>query len=322
MIPSTKFWDKIAEKYSQQPIADEAAYQKKLAVTRDYLRPDMEVLEMGCGTGSTAILHAPFVKHIRAIDFSANMIAIAQGKAEAEPIENVTFEQATLEDLDIPDQSLDAPPLELDHVFILVEPEAQVADRLLELGFQEGPSNTHPGQGTANRRFYFTNGMVEFLWVRDANEANMGPGKDLRFPERTEDLNASPFGMIFVPGEEHISLDMPFPGWHYQPDYFPPPKGFHVGANAKNLMEPLCFYFPFHDPGVPRLQPTRNAQTISEIVISTPSTDTAGVLARVSQTDRFSVRSGKEHFMEITLDHHDSGCTKDFRPAMPLILRW
>ncbi|MEO0828790.1 MAG: class I SAM-dependent methyltransferase [Cyanobacteria bacterium J06639_16] len=108
MTQSTKFWDKIAEKYAKQPIADEAAYQKKLAVTRDYFRPDMEVLEIGCGTGSTAILHAPYVKHIRAIDFSANMIAIAQGKAEAEHINNVTFEQASIEDLDIPDQSLDA----------------------------------------------------------------------------------------------------------------------------------------------------------------------------------------------------------------------
>ena len=107
MAQATKFWDKISEKYSKQPIADEAAYQKKLAVTRDYFRSDMEVLEIGCGTGSTAILHAPHVKHIRAIDFSANMIAIAQGKVEAEQIDNVTFEQATIEDLEVPDQSLD-----------------------------------------------------------------------------------------------------------------------------------------------------------------------------------------------------------------------
>jgi hypothetical protein len=57
--------------------------------------------------------------------------------------------------------------LKLDHVFILVEPEARVADRLLKQGFREGPSNTHPGQGTANRRFYFANGMLKFLWVRD-----------------------------------------------------------------------------------------------------------------------------------------------------------
>jgi cyclopropane fatty-acyl-phospholipid synthase-like methyltransferase len=62
MVQSTKFWDRIAERYSKQPVADEAAYQKKLQVTREYFRPDMEVLEFGCGTGSTAIAHAPYVE--------------------------------------------------------------------------------------------------------------------------------------------------------------------------------------------------------------------------------------------------------------------
>ncbi|MBE9029307.1 class I SAM-dependent methyltransferase [filamentous cyanobacterium LEGE 11480] len=108
MAQASQFWDKIAAKYAQQPIADHAAYQKKLTVTRDYLQPDMELLEIGCGTGSTAILHAPYVKHIHAIDFSANMIAIAQGKAEAEHIHNVTFEQASIENINSADQSLDA----------------------------------------------------------------------------------------------------------------------------------------------------------------------------------------------------------------------
>ncbi|MEM0979402.1 MAG: class I SAM-dependent methyltransferase [Cyanobacteria bacterium P01_H01_bin.58] len=126
MAQATQFWDKIAEKYAKQPIADEAAYQKKLAVTRDYFRPDMEVLEIGCGTGSTAILHAPYVEHIRAIDFSANMIAIAQGKAETEHIDNVTFEQASIEDLDSPDQSLDA-VLGLSILHLLKDKEAEIA---------------------------------------------------------------------------------------------------------------------------------------------------------------------------------------------------
>ncbi|MDB9527666.1 VOC family protein [Oscillatoria sp. CS-180] len=212
--------------------------------------------------------------------------------------------------------------LKLDHVFILVEPTAQVADRLLEHGFREGPSNTHPGQGTANRRFYFANGMLELIWVQDADEARNGPGRNLHFSERADNFTASPFGAIFVPHKDNASSDMPFPGWHYQPDYFPPPKGFHVGANSQNLREPLCFYFPFHDPGVPRPQPERNSQRITEVVISTPSTDTHGVLALVSKCDRLSIQSAREHLMEITLDHHALKHTQDFRPAMPLILHW
>ncbi len=104
---SAKFWNKIAEGYSRQPIADEAAYQKKLQVTQEYLKPEMEVLEFGCGTGGTAIIHAPYVKHIRAIDFSSEMIKIAQGKAEAQNINNVTFEQLTIEELTVADESFD-----------------------------------------------------------------------------------------------------------------------------------------------------------------------------------------------------------------------
>ncbi len=135
MAQSTKFWDNIADRYAKQPIDDEASYQKKLQITRKYFHPEMEVLEIGCGTGSTAILHAPYVKHIRAIDFSANMVAIAKGKAKDQQIENVTFEQASIEDLNIPDQSLDA-VLGLSVLHLLENKEAIIAQvyRMLKPG--------------------------------------------------------------------------------------------------------------------------------------------------------------------------------------------
>ena len=107
MNNSVKFWDKIAERYSKQPIADEAAYQKKLEITREYFKPDMEVLEFGCGTGSTAIIHAPYVKHIRAIDVSSKMIEIAQGKADTKNIKNITFEQLSIDELTVSDETWD-----------------------------------------------------------------------------------------------------------------------------------------------------------------------------------------------------------------------
>jgi len=108
MPDPSRFWDRIAERYAKQPVADEGAYQRKLKVTRDYLRPDMQVLEFGCGTGSTALVHAPYVKHISAIDLSAKMIDIAKGKAAAAEISNVTFEQLNIDDLDAPDGTYDA----------------------------------------------------------------------------------------------------------------------------------------------------------------------------------------------------------------------
>ncbi len=126
MAPPAKFWDRVAKRYSKQPIADEAAYQKKLQITRDYFRSDMELLEFGCGTGATAISHAPFVKHILAIDISSKMIEIAQGKADAENIDNVTFKQTTIDEFSAPDQTLDA-VLGLSILHLLDNREAVIA---------------------------------------------------------------------------------------------------------------------------------------------------------------------------------------------------
>lgn len=108
MAQPSQFWDRHAKGYAKRPVADEAAYQKKLRVTQDYLKPDMEVLEFGCGTGTTAIIHAPYVRHIRAIDISSRMLEIARAKAESDSIENVTFEQSSIDELNADDASYDA----------------------------------------------------------------------------------------------------------------------------------------------------------------------------------------------------------------------
>lgn len=108
MHKSVKFWDNIADRYEKKPIADKAAYKKKLNVTQDYLQSNMDVIELGCGTGSTAIKHAPHVRHIRAIDISSKMIAFAKKKAQQENIHNISFEQAPIHGLSIQEQSIDA----------------------------------------------------------------------------------------------------------------------------------------------------------------------------------------------------------------------
>lgn len=126
MTGSSKFWDRIAKRYAKKPIGDEAAYQRKLAMTREYFRPDMEVLEIGCGTGSTAIAHAPHVSHIRATDISGKMVEIAKGKAAAAGVQNVTFESLAVEDLDAASESVDA-VLALSLLHLLDDKETVIA---------------------------------------------------------------------------------------------------------------------------------------------------------------------------------------------------
>merc|ERR1712232_1395391 len=72
------------------------------------LRKDMEVLEYGCGTGETSLIHAPFVKHIVATDISGGMIEIANQKKEEAQIKNVDFQQASIDQLELVKESKDA----------------------------------------------------------------------------------------------------------------------------------------------------------------------------------------------------------------------
>lgn len=108
MARLSQFWDRHAAGYAKRPVADEVSYQKKLKVTQDHLKPEMEVLEFGCGTGTTSIIHAPYVRHIRAIDISEKMLEIAQAKAETSHVKNVTFEQSSIDDLNATDATYDA----------------------------------------------------------------------------------------------------------------------------------------------------------------------------------------------------------------------
>ncbi|UYG04947.1 class I SAM-dependent methyltransferase [Halomonas sp. LR3S48] len=102
------FWNKSAARYAKSPIRNESAYRKKLAITQEYLHPNSSVLEFGCGTGSTAILHATHVRDMVAIDISDKMLEIAEQKARDAGIENITFRRGTLEEVEQAEASFDA----------------------------------------------------------------------------------------------------------------------------------------------------------------------------------------------------------------------
>ncbi len=93
------FWNVIAKKYARDPVADQPSYERKLAMTQALLRPEMHLLEMGCGTGTTALYHAPKVAKIDALDFSKAMIGIARDKAASQGISNVDFRIGSFADL-------------------------------------------------------------------------------------------------------------------------------------------------------------------------------------------------------------------------------
>ena len=86
-----RFWDRIAVKYAADPIADMAGYEATLRRVQGLLSADQDVLEIGCGTGSTALRLAPNTGRLLATDVSAGMIAIAREKLAAQLVPQLSF---------------------------------------------------------------------------------------------------------------------------------------------------------------------------------------------------------------------------------------
>lgn len=94
-----RFWDRIAARYAGSKIADIGGYENTLERTRSLLEPNHTVLELGCGTGTTALRLADAVGSYLATDISEKMIGVAKEKLGAQPVSNLTFAKATAEDL-------------------------------------------------------------------------------------------------------------------------------------------------------------------------------------------------------------------------------
>ena len=90
------FWNRFADRYAARQMRDVAAYEAMLADAASRLRPGDHVLEIGSGTGGTAIRLAVNVARYVATDFSAEMIRIARAKQSPA---NLRFELAAAGDL-------------------------------------------------------------------------------------------------------------------------------------------------------------------------------------------------------------------------------
>ncbi|MCK0119090.1 class I SAM-dependent methyltransferase [Loktanella sp. F6476L] len=133
MSRDVTFWNLMAKRYAKSDIADVAAYERKLAMTQAVMHPDMDALEFGCGTGSTAVIHAPFVKQMTGIDYSRNMIEIARAKAET--VQNLQFEVSELGNWPASNASYDI-ILGMNILHLLPDHRAALADvrRLIKTG--------------------------------------------------------------------------------------------------------------------------------------------------------------------------------------------
>lgn len=219
--------------------------------------------------------------------------------------------------------------LELDHVFVLVSAGAPEAERLVEFGLLEGEPNVHPGQGTANRRFFFRHGMLELLYVRDEAEARAKEVAPLRLWERWSgrQSGASPFGICFRTARA-VKPELPFPHWRYRPPFLHRQR-FEVAESSSRVEEPLLFHIPFATRLdrhlAERAQPTDHPAGLGAItsvrVSVPPGHQPSPSLRGAGAAGLLSTFESPEPLLELSFDGAAANRAHDLRPQMPLILR-
>lgn len=223
--------------------------------------------------------------------------------------------------------------IELDHLFVCTAVGAPEAAGLAAFGLVEGTSNSHPGQGTANRRFCFRNAMLELLWVSDEHKARSLAAAPARLWERWRyrSTGYSPFGVCFRPGARRTTAQpvLPFATWAYRPPYLPP--GTHIDvAFGTAGSEPLLFALPSGErpDAVPveRRQPLVHRNGLGEITalhVALPRGAPVSPAARaVQRAGVVSFGPGGDHLADVEFDHGRRGQSVDFRPTLPLRFRW
>lgn len=96
-LSKARFWNRVARKYAADPIADLAGYEATLRRVQALLRPEHTVVEVGCGTGTTALQLAGGTRELVATDVSSEMITIAREKLARQPCPQLRFEVADAE---------------------------------------------------------------------------------------------------------------------------------------------------------------------------------------------------------------------------------
>ncbi|MEO9299165.1 class I SAM-dependent methyltransferase [Devosia alba] len=118
-----RFWNKTAERYAASKIADPGGYERTLERTRSFLQPNHRVLELGCGTGTTALRLAGSVGSYLATDISERMIGIARQKLDEDPVPCLSFRPAVAEDLADDDHRFDI-ILAYNYLHLVRDPDA------------------------------------------------------------------------------------------------------------------------------------------------------------------------------------------------------
>jgi len=230
----------------------------------------------------------------------------------------------------------------LDHILIWVENEAPEIEFFKENGFTSIISGSHSQQGTSGKYLFFLNFYIELLYISDNVEAFENIEKfGCNYIERSNwrlNHTSSPFGLA-LKMETFDKEEIPFAYTEYKADWMKD-DGLLMADNNKNLSAPLVFVlrpkmeFPcyhsidemllenkpedfkknhIHENGIKTL-------TSYNIYIN-PGVETSKLINYLN-TNGINILKGDRNCIELFFDNGITNKEIDFRPKLPLIIKY
>lgn len=215
--------------------------------------------------------------------------------------------------------------MEIDHVFVWVRSPEQAAERLKSAGLIEGEPNDHPGQGTANRRFFFSNAMLELLYLTNQAELHAERTAASGLAEQFDDAAKSPVGIVLRPSAQD-SAQVPFAANPYFPRYLP--EGLHMDIGIGTYAhEPNYIYLGFarrrHHRSAPgHALDGQAVDTITRFIVHQAGAAISAVGRQVLKIPAFAIAADGRNALELELNQGQMGRRQDFQPDIPLMLSW
>ncbi|HLJ91097.1 MAG TPA: hypothetical protein VKZ53_30115 [Candidatus Angelobacter sp.] len=224
-------------------------------------------------------------------------------------------------------------PVEFDHVWIMVSPNAPERAALERAGLQISPDiNRHDGQGTASITVEFENAFLELMWP-DSTVA-VKPGLE-RAAEKFRNRmlwRSSGWCPIGIGFHRTTTSDesFPFPTWSVTAPWLPEGSAIEMLTPREDTTSPSLFVSPRvlsdkneqaarasrfdHPLGVHRITATR--------LLSPKTYQPIEPLLYLSKMHALDLQPGNEWTVELTFDNGKKGKTKDLRPNLPLVIRY
>ena len=231
--------------------------------------------------------------------------------------------------------------LQLDHVLIWVDKDAPEIEIFKESGFTSIISGKHPGQGTSGKYIFFLNFYIELLYISDSIEAlNNLDNFGCNYIERAKwrENKSSPLGLgLKMPSFNKDSI--PFDYFEYKASWMPK-DGLLMAKDNINLSSPLIILlqpymeFPCYNSIEEMLRDEKpedfkknhihdnGIKTLTSYKIYVKTTSGLSTTCNELVRNGINIAKGDEDWLELIFDNNINNKEIDFRPNLPVIIRY